>query len=421
MDPEHTSDQIPAAHSARRSPQLLGFTDSDFDLIFSTLSAILELGNASFNGGDGNASIPPKSQESLAIVEGLLSLPKGSLSSAILQKAIGTARGKTTTVEAKVQDAEAGRDGLATTLYSNIFDFVVNKINATLATLSKGSMERAGHFGKNINGHPLSVGIVESYGFESSAKNGFETLVINYIEEKIQQQVTQSMFKGQLSQYSKEQLDFSSIDFIDNQDVVDLLDKKPQGLLCMLDEACRYPRNTDKSFLQKLTSTHMRKPSATNRVFDKDKTRDDLKFTVKNTYEDTEYDCEGFLEKNKDKLGSHISELLSSSSAKGLAAFFSDSSTSTEGTVTRSGASSSAAAASSTTFAKKVKDDMDAVCGEIAESTISLVMCVKPNDTKKGEERLEATSPLRERWGLLLLTFFRYFTPPFLSRWKHRY
>ena len=365
--------------------KLLGFTDSDFDLIFSTLSAILELGNASFAGGDGNASIPPKSQESLTIVEGLLSLPKGSLSAAVLQKAIGTARGKTTTVEAKVDDAVAGRDGLAKTLYSSIFEFVVNKINATLATLSKGSMERAGHFGKNINGQPLSVGIVESYGFESSEKNGFETLVINYIEEKIQQQVTQSMFKGQLSQYSKEQLDFSSIDFIDNQDVVDLLDKKPQGLLCMLDEACRYPRNTDKSFLQKLTSTHMRKSSATNRVFEKDKSKDDLTFTVKNTYEDTVYDCEGFLEKNKDKLGSHISELLSSSSAKNLAAFFSDSSPSNEGVTTRSGSSSSsAAAASSATFAKKVKDDMDAICGEIAESSISLLRCIKPNSTKQG-------------------------------------
>eukprot|EP00520_Triparma_pacifica_P008587 CAMPEP_0118638798 /NCGR_PEP_ID=MMETSP0785-20121206/3889_1 /TAXON_ID=91992 /ORGANISM="Bolidomonas pacifica, Strain CCMP 1866" /LENGTH=1915 /DNA_ID=CAMNT_0006530097 /DNA_START=150 /DNA_END=5894 /DNA_ORIENTATION=+ len=364
--------------------KLLGFTESDLDLIFSTLSAILELGNASFTGGDGNASIPPKSQESLKIVEELMSLPKGSLSSAILQKAIGTARGKTTTVEAKVEDAVAGRDGLAKTLYSKIFDFVISKINSTLATLSKGTMERAGHFGKTLNGNPLSVGIVESYGFESSAKNSFETLVINYIEEKIQQQVTQSMFKGQLSQYSKEQLDFSTIDFIDNQDVVDLLDKKPQGLLCMLDEACRYPRNTDKSFLQKLTSTHMRKSSATNRVFEKDKTKDDLTFTIKNTYEDTVYDCDGFLEKNKDRLGAHIAELFSSSSDKGLAEFFSDSSPSTEGVLTRSGASSSAAAASST-FAKKVKDDMDVICSEIVESTISLLRCIKPNSSRQPE------------------------------------
>lgn len=360
----------------------LGFTDDDLDLIFGTLSAILELGNVSFSGGDGNATLPPKSQESLSIVEELMSLPKGSLASAILQKAIGTARGKTTTVDAKVDDAIAGRDSLAKTLYTKVFDCVISKINTTLGTVSKGSMERAGHFGKNMNGQPLSVGIVESYGYESNAKNSFETLVINYIEEKIQQQVIQSMFKNQLSQYSKESLKFSAVDFIDNEDVVDLLDKKPQGLLSMLDEACRYPRNTDKSFLQKLTSTHMRRTSATNRVFEKDKTKDDLTFTIKNTYADTVYDCDGFLEKNKDKLGSHISELFSSSSAKSFAAFFSDSSSS-EGVTTRSGSSTSAAAAS-TTFAKKVKDEMDAICSEISESTISLLRCIKPNKNKQG-------------------------------------
>ena len=43
-------------------------------------------------------------------------------------------------------------------------------------------------------------------------------------------------------EYEKEAIDWSYIDFVDNQDVLDLIEKKPLGILDLLDEQCRFPR-----------------------------------------------------------------------------------------------------------------------------------------------------------------------------------
>ena len=81
-----------------------GFNPQKQSFIFDMLSAVLEVGNIEFSG-TGAATITKLSQKSIDIVESLLKLKKTSLSKVLLQKAVGTARGKTTTVEAKIEDA----------------------------------------------------------------------------------------------------------------------------------------------------------------------------------------------------------------------------------------------------------------------------------------------------------------------------
>lgn len=369
---------------------LLGFTADDCDMIFTILSAVLELGNVDFEGGNENAHLSGDSQKSVKAVEELLSLPTSSLSAGLLQKAIGTARGKTTTVEAKVEDAIQSRDGLAKALYSKVFDFVVKKINAKLEVTGRASMQRARNFGKTPKGEPLYIGIVDQFGYESNQSekgNSFEQLVINYVGEKIRQQVTKSLFKDRLSQYKEESIGYpnyphTKIKHHDNIEVVEMLDKKPQGLLCMLDEACRYPRNTDKTFLQKLTSTHMRHTSA-NRVYNRDNTADDLTFSIKNTFKETTYTCKSFLRVNKDKLGNHLSELLGKSANEKYADVLTSlpKGQGNSGHATRPGLAYSNS--STTTFSKKVKEDMESICGDLSQCAIWSLICLKMNDKKE--------------------------------------
>ena len=44
------------------------------------------------------------------------------------------------------------------------------------------------------------------------------------------------------AEYEREAIDWSYITFVDNQDVLDLIEKKPLGILDLLDEQCRFPR-----------------------------------------------------------------------------------------------------------------------------------------------------------------------------------
>lgn len=44
------------------------------------------------------------------------------------------------------------------------------------------------------------------------------------------------------AEYEKEGIDWSYIEFVDNQDVLDLIEKRPMGILDLLDELCRFPR-----------------------------------------------------------------------------------------------------------------------------------------------------------------------------------
>ncbi|KAJ1427614.1 P-loop containing nucleoside triphosphate hydrolase [Sesbania bispinosa] len=63
-------------------------------------------------------------------------------------------------------------------------------------------------------------------------------------------------------EYTKEEIDWSYIEFVDNQDVLDLIEKlvqniyqKPGGIIALLDEACMFPRSTHETFAEKLYQT----------------------------------------------------------------------------------------------------------------------------------------------------------------------
>mmetsp|Transcript_11271 Transcript_11271/g.20421 ORF Transcript_11271/g.20421 Transcript_11271/m.20421 type:complete len:1946 (-) Transcript_11271:75-5912(-) len=360
--------------------KLLNFSEDDIDFVLAVITAVLEIGLIEFEGGDQNASITKNSEAVVTNVEALLELPVGKLKPALLEKAIGTARGKTTTVSAKVEDAILGRDALARSLYGCLFDYVVDRVNSNLQSVSKNSMARALASSPQPT-EPLSIAIIDPYGYESNDANGFENLCINYIDEKLEQALVKKFYKSEFDKYATEGLDNSMIDYKDNKNIADLLDKKPQGVLCMLDEACRYPRNTDKSFLQKLTTTHMRSRQNGSQLISKDKQANDSKFVVSHTCGETTYDTDGFLETNKDRLGAHLSELIAKASENSvISGFYSEEKL--DASLEAGGFRSSSASSpngTSVTVAKKLIEEMHKLCDIISGSSLSLVRCILPN------------------------------------------
>lgn len=69
------------------------------------------------------------------------------------------------------------------------------------------------------------MGILDFFGFESLEKNSLEQLNINYCNERIHQSYIQIVLKYQQDLYVREGLEWTKIDFYDNQPICELMDK----------------------------------------------------------------------------------------------------------------------------------------------------------------------------------------------------
>lgn len=104
------------------------------------------------------------------------------------------------------------------------------------------------------------------------------------------------MFKLEQEEYVREQINWTFIDFSDNQPCIELIEGK-LGVLALLDEESRLPSGTDASFLTKLIN-QLDSPKNKN-VFKKPRFGNSA-FTIAHYALDVMYEAEGFIEKNRD-------------------------------------------------------------------------------------------------------------------------
>ncbi|KAL8226300.1 hypothetical protein R6Q59_000156 [Mikania micrantha] len=160
------------------------------------------------------------------------------------------------------------------------------------------------------------IGVLDIYGFESFKTNSFEQFCINFTNEKLQQHFNQHVFKMQQDIYNKEEIDWSYIEFVDNKDILNLIEKKPGGIIALLDEACMFPKSTPDTFSQKLYQTFK-----THKRFIKPKlARSD--FIIAHYAGEVHYQADQFLDKNKDYLVPEHQDLLSTSKCSFVAGLF---------------------------------------------------------------------------------------------------
>ncbi|CAJ1976262.1 unnamed protein product [Sphenostylis stenocarpa] len=117
-------------------------------------------------------------------------------------------------------------------------------------------------------------------------------------------------------EYTKEQINWSYIEFVDNQDVLDLIEKKPGGIIALLDEACMFPKSTHETFANKLYQTFKN-----HKRFIKPKlSRTD--FTIAHYAGEVLYQSDQFLDKNKDYVVPEHQDLLSASKCSFVSGLF---------------------------------------------------------------------------------------------------
>ncbi|XP_027118946.1 myosin-8-like [Coffea arabica] len=289
--------------ATRRAMDVVGISSDEQDAIFRVVAAVLHLGNIKFAKGNETDSSEPEDEQSrfhLKTAAELLMCDEKPLEDSLCKRVIVT-RDEAITKCLDPNAAAVNRDALAKIVYSRLFDWLVNKINNSI--------------GQDPDSKCL-IGVLDIYGFESFKTNSFEQFCINLTNEKLQQHFNQHVFKMEQEEYTKEEIDWSYIEFVDNQDILDLIEKKPGGIIALVDEACMFPRSTHETFAQKLYQTFK-----DHKRFSKPKlSRTD--FTICHYAGDVTYQTELFLDKNKDYVVAEHQALLSASRCSFVASLF---------------------------------------------------------------------------------------------------
>lgn len=110
------------------------------------------------------------------------------------------------------------------------------------------------------------IGVLDIYGFEQFKENDFEQFCINLANEKLQQHFNQHVFKMEQAEYEREKISWSYIEFVDNQDVLDMIEMKPMGIIDLIDESCRFQNVSDDLQIHALTVVFVLSVLVRNRV-----------------------------------------------------------------------------------------------------------------------------------------------------------
>uniref|UniRef100_A0A8C0FNV5 Myosin motor domain-containing protein n=1 Tax=Bubo bubo TaxID=30461 RepID=A0A8C0FNV5_BUBBB len=191
------------------------------------------------------------------------------------------------------QQALDSRDALAKHMYGQVFRWMVTRVNHAL---------------RSLEGHHSSIGILDIYGFEMFEHNSFEQFCINYANEKLQQLFNLHVFKLEQEEYVTEEIPWVFVDFCDNQPCIELIEGR-LGILDLLNEECKVGKG-DSSWAQKLYQTHL-----SSSHFQKPKRPTDA-FVVCHFAGKVEYQCSGFVEKNRDAVPKELVGLLRASKVR---------------------------------------------------------------------------------------------------------
>jgi myosin-5 len=330
----------------------IGITDQEQQKLKRVLAAILHFGNIKFQKLE-NDSAKIIDEAPLKKACELLQLDSDVISQTFLTRKVIAGR-ETMTTPLKVEQAESSRDALAMLLYSKLFDWVVTRIN------------------ENINKPALAkhtVGILDIYGFESFDVNSFEQFCINYANEKLQQQFYQHIFKLSQEEYLKEKINWSNINFNDNQVCLDLIENSPLCILKILDEECNFPRSNEKTFAEKLFKHHQNHPS-----FSRPKISQTA-FTVNHYVDSVTYDTTYFLNKNKDYIVPEQIQAIQNSDNEFLKTVF-------EGYLD-GGGSKQSSSFKFTSVVSQFKDSLAMLMDKLTQTYPHYIRCIKPNSQKK--------------------------------------
>ncbi|XP_063318219.1 unconventional myosin-X [Pelmatolapia mariae] len=339
------------------------FTEENINEILRLLAGILHTGNIEFVTA-GGAQISSKS--ALSWTSELLGLNSDQVAEVLTHRSM-ILRGEEISTPLTVEQAVDSRDSMAMALYSQCFNWIIRKLNTRI----KGKEDFK------------SVSILDIFGFENFEVNRFEQFNINYANEKLQEYFNKHIFSLEQLEYNKEGLVWVDIDWMDNGECLDLIEKK-LGLLALMNEESHFPKATDDTLLEKLHSQHSKNP-----FYVKPRVAVHY-FGVKHYAGEVVYDVRGMLEKNRDTFRDDILNMLRESRLDFVYDLF-------EHVLSRNKQDTlkSSIKHRRPTVSTQFKDSLHSLMATLSTSNPYFIRCIKPN-THKMPDHFDQTVVLNQ-------------------------
>uniref|UniRef100_A0A8C0KFU5 Unconventional myosin-VI n=1 Tax=Canis lupus dingo TaxID=286419 RepID=A0A8C0KFU5_CANLU len=310
----------------------IGLDDEEKLDLFRVVAGVLHLGNIDFEEAgntSGGCNLKNKSTQALEYCAELLGLDQDdlrvSLTTRVMLTTAGGTKGTVIKVPLKVEQANNARDALAKTVYSHLFDHVVNRVNQCFP------FETSSYF----------IGVLDIAGFEYFEHNSFEQFCINYCNEKLQQFFNERILKEEQELYQKEGLGVNEVHYVDNQDCIDLIEAKLVGILDILDEENRLPQPSDQHFTSAVHQKHKEHFRLTiprkSKLAVHRNIRDDEGFIIRHFAGAVCYETIQFVEKNNDALHMSLESLICESRDKFIRELFESSTNNNKDTKQKAG------------------------------------------------------------------------------------
>ncbi|XP_078408901.1 unconventional myosin-X-like [Cetorhinus maximus] len=334
---------------------VMEFDSEEIHDVFKLLSGVLQLGNIEFITA-GGAQISTK--EVLSNVSDLLGLDSFQLAELLTQRSI-ILRGEEISTPLTTEQAADSRDSMSMALYSQCFSWIIRKINAKIK--GKESFK--------------SIAILDIFGFENFEINRFEQFNINFANEKLQEYFNKHIFSLEQLEYNREGMSWEAIDWMDNAECLDLIEKK-LGLLALINEESRFPKGTDCTLLEKLHSQH-----GSNSFYVKPRVTDH-QFGIRHYAGEVMYDVRGFLEKNRDTFRDDILYMLKDSRLDFIYDLF-------ERVYSRNNGDDTVKVGTQRrkpTVSSQFRDSLHSLMATLSSSNPFFIRCIKPNKQKMPEQ-----------------------------------
>ncbi|XP_077048768.1 unconventional myosin-Ia [Agelaius phoeniceus] len=351
-------------HAMQDAMRVIGFSPAEVTELLQVTAVVLKLGNvqlsSSFQASGMEACSISEPQELREICE-LIGLDPGTLERALCSRTV-KARDETVLTTLTVPQGYYGRDALAKNIYSRLFDWLVQRINASIQV--KSDKQRK------------VMGVLDIYGFEIFQDNGFEQFIINYCNEKLQQIFILMTLKEEQEEYVREGIQWTPVEFFDNSIICNLIENSTTGILAMLDEECLRPGVVNEdTFLTKLnqllaTHKHYESKETQNARRVTDASLPPRCFRIHHYAGKVTYNVTGFIEKNNDLLFRDLSQAMWAAQHALLRSLFPE------------GDPQKVSLKLPPTAGFQFKSSVAMLMRNLYSKNPNYIRCIKPNDTK---------------------------------------
>ncbi|XP_047292792.1 unconventional myosin-XIX isoform X12 [Homo sapiens] len=279
----------------------LGIDTPTQNNIFKVLAGLLHLGNIQFAASEDEAQPcqpmdDAKCEDSVRTAASLLGLPEDVLLEMVQIRTIRAGRQQQVFRKPCARaECDTRRDCLAKLIYARLFDWLVSVINSSICA--------------DTDSWTTFIGLLDVYGFESFPDNSLEQLCINYANEKLQQHFVAHYLRAQQEEYAVEGLEWSFINYQDNQPCLDLIEGSPISICSLINEECRLNRPSSAAQLQTRIETAL----AGSPCLGHNKLSREPSFIVVHYAGPVRYHTAGLVEKNKDPIPPELTRLLQQS------------------------------------------------------------------------------------------------------------